>query len=362
MDINNYDEFIKALSDEAIARACSSLDFLELKLREKDPRAVGIIQLRELLIAGSEDDRVSALLVSSYFKELCARQRIAAFLVSIEISKAVEQTTLQSRLGTYILEQQLFVLSPSLYRSVRDGELLDVTAFGSIQDDGSVQIKEGWARLDPMLPPALVQTVMSEFPGAPLWVRLDPNVAHCNAQKNALMEAILVPANPKWWKNLGLFRGESTGGRYEIHPPNVPAEDLESYAEYHVKGLRKLETITQRKKVDYLTCMLEELQLFREGILIGRCIHLDTKDAIGTAPSEASVMHLDLAINVYIDANVQERLQSQLNKVEKIEASFRSHLLRVEGVPFGVLPAFCDAFFKSHVLLRDLISNQFSTV
>lgn len=360
MDIEEYDGSIRTLRDEAIAAQSAPQDLLDLKLKQGDSKTEELIRLRELLIAGSEADSVSALLVSGYFKALPARHRIAALLISCEVSRAIEQTTLQKRLSTYLPTQKLFMLSPSLYKSARDGEMLEVRAVGEIGDDGLVQLKEGWARLDPMLPPGLVQGLMSEFPDAPLWIRLDPDFAYSDLQPSALMEAVLVPANPKWWKNLGLFRGEATGGKYVILPPEAAGEDIDSYVEYYVRGLRKLETIAQRKKVDHLTCMLEELQQVQEGMLVGRCIHLDTRAANGTSPDRASVMHLDLAINVYVDEKVEERLASALHGAEKVEASFRSHLLRIEEVPFAVLPAFCAAFFQSHVLLRDLIGNQFS--
>ncbi len=361
MDIDDYDGAIAQLSQQVTAAGSDPQDFLERQLKANDVRAAELVRLRESLVAGADADSVSGLLVTGYFSSLRVKERVAAFLVCIEVARAIEISTLEKRLAAYVREQPLFVSSPYLYDKVRNGELLNSHAISSVRNDGMVKLTGTCARLDPMLPPALVETLRAEFPNAPLWVRLDPQFSAVDGQSNILLEAVLVPANPKWWKNLGLFRGQETGGKYEVLAPLMASDDLDSYLEFHVKGLRKLETIAQRKKADHLTCMLEELQVFGEEYLIGRCIHVDTSATVGTAPNEASVMHLDLAINVYRDSKVEQRMKSQLHGAEKEDATFRSHLLRIESVPFSVLPAFCAAFFQSRVMLRDLMSNQFYT-
>jgi hypothetical protein len=49
-----------------------------------------------------------------------------------------------------------------------------------------------------------------------------------------------------------------------------------------------------------------------------------------------------------------------MNDAEKEKASFRTHLLRTEDVPFEVLTLLSYMFFGSHLLRRDLFINQFS--
>lgn len=102
------------------------------------------------------------------------------------------------------------------------------------------------------------------------------------------------------------------------------------------------------------------LQFNREAILIGRCIHIDTSAPTGTSPDEAMVKHLDLAINVYCGDTAKLRMKSPLCNKDKVEASFRSHILRIHGVPFSILPEICAAFFLSNVMVRELLDNQFS--
>jgi hypothetical protein len=210
-----------------------------------------------------------------------------------------------------------------------------------------------------MLPSAIVNVLAAVYPRAPLFVRLDPQKAWLQPAMQLLMEAILVPANPTWWRSLGLYRGQETGAQYVIDPPASAGDDIDAFVEYHVHGLRKLETIAQRKEPHHLTMMLEELEVRRDGLLIGRCIHLDTSAPVGTPPSEAKVLHVDLAINVYRGALAAERLSSAMNDAEKVKTPIRTHLLRAEQVPFDVLTLLSFMFFKSHILRKDLFMNQF---
>jgi len=101
--------------------------------------------------------------------------------------------------------------------------------------------------------------------------------------------------------------------------------------------------------------------MLREGLLIGRCIHLDTAAPLGTDPMTAKVLHVDLAINVYEDVRVEERLACDLSNGRIIDASCRSHLLRAENVPFNVAAVLSLLFFQSRHLRRDLFNNQLNT-
>lgn len=362
IDFNHdlYEAVLNQLRDECIASDVSPQDLLERHILEEDRATIAAMQLCGELSIGVEQQRVEGLLVTGLFHQLGTRERIGALLLCIEVGKRIEHHSLKERFATYTDEHPLFTRFPSLFDRVRDGELLDSLALNAIGPEGLVELRAGFARLDPLLSPHIVHALAQAFPGAPLYLRLDPEQAWADRPKQLLLETIMVPADPRWWRTLGLFRGEQTGGQYCVIPPDQAADDVDAYLEYHVKGFRKLETIAQRKEPHHLTMMLEELQLLRDGLLIGRCIHLDTNAPSGTPPAQAKVMHVDLAINVYIDSKVGERMASQMNDAEKEKASFRTHLLRAEGVPFEVLTLLSYMFFGSHLMRRDLFMNQFS--
>jgi hypothetical protein len=105
--------------------------------------------------------------------------------------------------------------------------------------------------------------------------------------------------------------------------------------------------------------MLEELEQRSEDLMIGRCIHWDTEAPYDTSPAGATVMHVDLAINVYLGSQVRDRLEAKMNETQKVKTPVRAHLLRVEKASLDILPLLSFMFFRSHLLRLDLFSNQF---
>jgi hypothetical protein len=65
------------------------------------------------------------------------------------------------------------------------------------------------------------------------------------------------------------------------------------------------------------------------------------------------MQHLDLAINVYAGEDRQKRFAQSLQHGKVQDASFRTHLFRIEGTPFVSLFSFCRMFLESKVLLSD---------
>lgn len=360
LDFDGYEATLNGLCDECLANALAPHDLIEQHVAQGQSATLKAMRLRGELSTATEQQQAESLLITGLFKQLPRRDRLAALLLSMEVGKQVDQRSLQRRFARYRSDQPLFTRFPQLNGCARSGELLPCDNPAAIGSNGIVEFKGGYARLEPMLSPSIIHTLAQEFQDAPLYVRLDPEFAETSPPSQLLLEAIMVPARYRWWQDLGLRHREQTGAQYSIVPPTSPGDDVDAYVEYHVKGFRKLETITQRKDPDHLTMMLEELQLLRNGLLIGRCIHLDTSAPTGTPPEQATVLHVDLAINVYTDAKVDARLSSQMNNAEKEKASFRTHLLRAEKVPFDVLIPLSFMFFGSNLLKLDLFTNQFS--
>ena len=356
-----YESNLDRLSDVVAQQDVSVHEQLEHHLTVKSCEAEQLIRVRTHMISGADRDRVSGLLDTGFFRDLPPDQRIAAFLVSLDLADRAERRGLRSRSAEYQPDMPLFVGRTDLFANARNLELINFKALGQIRDDGIVALSTGFGRLDPMLPASLVQTMATAYEGKPLFVRLDPQQAWTQRPQQVLMETTMVPANPRWWSTLALHIKETTGGKYELIPPTSPSEDLDGYWEYHAKGIRRIETIAQRKKAVHLTFMLEELQEVRPGLLVGRCIHLDTSEGVGTSPAVAPVLHADLAINVYEDNRAKDRLDSDL-RTDKVKATFRTHLLRAEDVPFEIAALWSRLFFVSRELRLDLFADQFKQV
>ena len=95
-------------------------------------------------------------------------------------------------------------------------------------------------------------------------------------------------------------------------------------------------------------------------ITIGRCIHLDTDDPVGTPFNNSTVNHLDLSINVYEGDTARKRYSDNLAAGSKVEdASFRTHILRIENVPLRSIFLFSVTFFQSKTLINNWFADQF---
>lgn len=76
-------------------------------------------------------------------------------------------------------------------------------------------------------------------------------------------------------------------------------------------------------------------QTIRMGFMVARCIHLDTLDPAGTPLDQVELQHLDLAINVYRGEHRAARFAQTLRAGKVQDASFRTHLFRIERAPFA---------------------------
>ena len=97
-----------------------------------------------------------------------------------------------------------------------------------------------------------------------------------------------------------------------------------------------------------------------ENSMIGYCVHLDILDAIGKDLTILQINHIDLAINIYEEQDVFARLNNRLCDGQKVaNASSRTHLVRLEDIPFWDIIKIISMFMKSHCLVMDWIDDQF---
>lgn len=107
--------------------------------------------------------------------------------------------------------------------------------------------------------------------------------------------------------------------------------------------------------VRFSNMMVEELQRRKgpEAFLLGRMVHLDTCAPRGTPVDNAPVMHLDLAINAYFGDAAPERERQSLSDGRVCDASVRTHILRIEDIPFSAALDFARRFFLSSKLFGE---------
>lgn len=228
-DIESYPNDLETIVDQLEAQQCTTHEWLENQLANADQIALRLVATREAILTSLDRKRIRGHLAIGYFDEESVDRRSASFLVALDIEASAARRRLQMRCTPYHLMQPLFAERPQLLERVREDELIPVDCIGSIDDDGVVEVDGVFARLDPMLPPGIVCFLRQCFPSAPLYVRLDPTVVWKSRPPHHLVETVLSPADPHWWKNLAVHPRSSTGGTYRLDPPEKPHDDIEAY-------------------------------------------------------------------------------------------------------------------------------------
>ena len=92
--------------------------------------------------------------------------------------------------------------------------------------------------------------------------------------------------------------------------------------------------------------------------VIGRMIHHDSNVVIGI--KDAILMHIDLALDLYIDLDADAKMGKTLADCKKVQkATTRTHVLRVDNVSFETLFKFVISFFRSKNLTQEWLDHEF---
>jgi hypothetical protein len=297
-----------------------------------------------------------------FFADPDPERQSAWWLFLLDVNAAANRISYQRICEPYAPNQPLFVGAPNLFAHIRrrdgvgspDFELIDDRAVQCVDRSEIYRAGPGFSKLAADLHPRIANWARDNFPVAPRFLRLDAEQFHLEQPLMALREAALVPANPKWMETLALFPNTKTFASYILEDCD-PKAARARYIDYHLGGVRRLEVIAQRRKPEYLSMMIEELPRADESnhSMVGRCIHLDTRAVVGTPMAKARLQHLDLAINVYQGADRAARMAGSLQDGKVRDATCRTHLLRVEDVPFPAVFSFAEMFLKSRILLKE---------
>lgn len=206
-------------------------------------------------------------------------------------------------------------------------------------------------RISSELHPNIVEFLLSDFPDKKSFFRFDPYKVSANL-KPRLVETILRPADPNWWKTLNIFNRERKSSVYTLSQHN------DHFWEYRVRGIRRLE-VAWSNRDGCLSLMAEELRYVSPIILLGRCIHLTVDNMAGKSWDSALASHIDGAINVYFDADSELRFISSLTEGKSTDATIRTHLFKVLDIPLKSLIPISMLFFKSKTLSNEWLQDQF---
>lgn len=320
---------------------------------------VECVDFRRTMLSDTDLAKLNWLLEFGFFRDhLPTDVRLAGYAFAAEVAEEVQRLRMRTLCAPYKRDDPLFAGAPTLWNRRRDDEL--IVFAGLRQEHGSeiVGLPGGFGRIPGELDPELIAWLSRTEPAAPLFVRLSPDRFYPQRPPMLLTEAVIAPGRFDALMKFDMYHGQTEYGEYALQEGPLALEALQSYLDYHVGGIRRLEIRTERRK-DMLTMMIEELPEPDNagGLMVGRCIHLDTHMPSRTPIHKVELSHLDLALNVYEGDARADRFGRRLKEGKVTDASFRTHLMRIEGIPLLTLLPICAGFLGSESLLREWISD-----
>lgn len=319
----------------------------------------GLVQHRKALLSASDVERVTDFIPSGLLREVTGTDdRAAAFSAVLELEDRLRRARRTRACGRYDRGQPLFRAAGEVWDRVRKdgdepGDLIDATGLAWDGTSQLVKLSAGWGRIDSALRPDTVRWLRGF--SARTFIRLDP--FHVGPKLAPLMEAAIRPAAPDWWRRLEVWPGTATGAVYALH--GADPRDVSDYWEYHARRVRRLEVSFLRRNSGHFFGSMEELSVEAADFVLGLMLHMDSVDPVGTEWKAATLGHLDGAINVYEGPAARARLDSWLPKGKTPDATTRTHLFRVDGVPLAVLIPVAHLFLRSGRLLAEWVAGQF---
>lgn len=266
-------------------------------------------------------------------------------------------------LNKYNRNQPIFEKN-DLFRYVRYcKELIDYDAFVWMKESNICNYNTKYFKADGFLRDELLEFISVICKDYRKFIRIHPYYYYDKAPPIALFEEALRPVDPNWIKTLNLFKGKSTGGHYILQPSETGDFKIDSlrFWDYKVRKIRSLEIHAQRNNSGNLSMMIEEIKdnPIYSKYYIAKCIHLDTDNEVGTNIDDTILNHIDLAINVYNKSAYKIRSKESLSDGRVVDATHRTHLVRLENVPFRTLINLSYLFFDNETLTKEWINEQF---
>jgi hypothetical protein len=362
MDIDYYfNNWLETSSDYCIEQDLQSLKYIESLINDNEQDFFRIISFRKNLITLDEKSFFSTHL--QCFPNLGHEDRITCFTICAELSDLIIKKSWRLRCEKYSPTQALFKFEPSLLNFLRqksngkiDFELINSSKFEQLRQSEILGFnnRKAFAYLDFALNPILLSWVKETFSQKEFYIRVNPHKIFTDIPERRDFEFKLIPANPHWWKEINIHNRTKKQSCYVLEE----SDDALYFWERHIL---RLEVIVNRDNNGHLSMMIEELtKIDSQKMVFGRCIHLDSSNIIGTNFFNVSLNHLDLAINVYEGDNAKKRLETNLAIEGKTEdASYRTHLLRIDNISFKYMLGFAAGFFESKILFKEWIEDQF---
>lgn len=369
MTIDEYFELLDILATSTLDLGCGPLQMLETPPADTEEIIEKLVENRTSYLTEIDIELTRGYFSLGCLKRFRDHERSAAFCVLFELEDRHEELSLKRSCDPYSEDQPLFKQVPSLWNSVRrsgkrDLELIDASHL-QFDDFYELIILPGTkARLNKYLDSHLARWILENASESPIYFRVDPYNVSPELQ-HIILEAAIRPSNPKWLEELILWPGNKEAAIYTLEECSS-SENPQRFHDLHIKGIGRLEVCFRRDNSGVLSGLIEEISCPCrspwQSFIVNRCLHITSKNQVGERLENAVADHIDGAINVYTGRIRNKRWAQTLDKGIVCDASFRTHLFRIENISFKFLFPLSEWFFVSEALVDEWFSDQFRSV
>lgn len=341
---------------------CELAPYLEEWLNKDHKLPWLALSYKKELLSQQERERSSCYLSLGSFNKMEEIERLACYSIVLEAEYIRDLNRQKKACTPYNGTEEIFE-NPSL-RERRNKDLIE----GMVGERGYAsnifRIGNKWGYYDSRIPLQVYDWLEDCFKDKKKRIRVDPSGLYDYKPVQIVLECQIYPAKWQWWKTLSIYKGCSTGSSFVLlgNDPTLHGD----YYDYNVHKVRCLQEVVKRYNSGNLRMTLEELSEFRhptdssKKYVIGRMIHLDSDAQVGSNFEEAILNHIDLAYNLYIDDEADKRLGQHLSQGGTVQkATRRTHILRIEEIPFSSIFKLAHSFFKSRTLTDEWIEKEF---
>ena len=361
----------KSLVSRMASMDCTLYGWLREKVADQTPYIMSAISQRAKTLTAQDTERCDGYMNLNMFPNLIPKEQMACYSMILDAEHLRELNKHMQQNQGYHGDEPIFI-NTHLYESVRyDDELVDYNAVHRLPETNISRVGNRFVRLDSRIPMCFYHWLEDCFSESEKAVRIDPSAIYDTMPPQIILECLIQPPKRDWWNTLNIYNGESKGCSFMLLGNDV--NNRQDYQDYNVLGIRKLQVSVTRqnhqiRNAGNMQMMIEELTKVYEvsdpskSYMIGRMIHLDTDATTGISFTDATLNHIDLAENLYVGDAAYARDNQDLAIDHRIEdASARTHLLRVNNIPFVSIFKFAYAFFKSKQLVDEWKDAEFSS-
>lgn len=346
------------------------LNFLQEKVNKRVPYIMSAISERTKRL-NDEDYRICEDYLSiNAFPDLELSEQVACYSMILEAEHLRDLNKHIERNQKYKGNEPIFTNRKLRDSICYDNELINYDVIKREPNTNISKIGKQYVRLDSRIPICFYHWLEDCFKESSKAVRVDSSEIFNTMPSQMVLECLIQPPKHDWWSTLKIYNGESAGSSFILLGNDIKT-NYQDYYDFNVLGIRKLQVSVRRLNASVrnggnLQMMIEELTKIYEttdkskSYMIGRMIHLDTDAKTGNSFKDAVLNHIDLAENLYVGEAAYIRDSQDLSKDHHIvDAVPRTHLLRVNDIPFESIFKFAYAFFKSKQLVDEWKAAEF---